>query len=85
MRETTRVPSSEWPPSAKKSSCTPTRSVPSTAAQIPTRISSAGVEGGTGSPSPAASAAGSGRARRSVLPLGVSGMASSATNADGTM
>jgi hypothetical protein len=36
---------SECPPSAKKSSRTPTRSTPSTFAQMPQRISSTGVRG----------------------------------------
>ena len=41
-RETTRVASSECPPSPKKSSSTPTRSSPSTSPQIPASISSGG-------------------------------------------
>ena len=41
-REITRVASSEWPPSSKKPSCAPTRSRPSTCAQIPASSSSVG-------------------------------------------
>ncbi len=42
-RLTSRVASSEWPPSAKKSSSTPTSSTPRTSANRPQRISSCGV------------------------------------------
>ena len=47
MRETTRVASSECPPSSKKLSSTPTRSRRSTSAQIPASTSSTGVRGAT--------------------------------------
>ena len=47
MRETTRVASSECPPSSKKLSSTPTRSSRSTSAQIPASTSSTGVRGAT--------------------------------------
>ncbi len=60
----------------------PARS-PSTSAQMPASSSSTGVRGA--SPGPAAAAAGAGRARRSTLPFGVSGSASSGTKAAGTM
>ena len=46
-RETTRVASSECPPSSKKLSVTPTRSSRSTSAQISASTSSAGVRGAT--------------------------------------
>ncbi len=86
MRETTRVASSECPPTSKKLSCAPTRSSRSTSAQIPARISSAGVRGAV-KPSSVAEpdAAGAGRARRSTLPLDVSGSDSSTTTTPGTM
>ncbi|HEX5872796.1 MAG TPA: hypothetical protein VFY65_20335 [Longimicrobium sp.] len=86
-RETTRVASSECPPSAKKSSFRPTRSTRSSSAQIPASTSSAGVRGATypSAEVDAAAASGAGRALRSTLPLGVSGSASIATMAPGTM
>ncbi len=46
-RAATRVARSEWPPSAKKSSSTPTRSTPSTSAQIPASVASAALRGAT--------------------------------------
>ncbi len=46
-RETTWVASREWPPSAKKSSRTPTRSIRSTSAQMPASSSSTGPPGAT--------------------------------------
>jgi hypothetical protein len=66
---------------------TPTRSTPSSSPQAAASSSSTGVRGGP----PAApcgravTESGSGRARRSTLPLGVSGSASSSTKAEGTM
>ncbi len=82
-RETMRVARSEWPPSSKKSAWTPTRSAPSTSAQIPASTSSVGVEGATYASADDPSGAGS--ARRSTLPLGVRGSVSSSTKAEGTM
>ena len=83
MRLISRVASSEWPPSAKKLSSMPTRSSPSTSANSPHSSSSCGVRGAGASAAGASSGAGS--ARRSSLPLGVSGSRSSTTNAAGTM
>ena len=82
-RETTCVASSEWPPSSKKPSSTPTRSAPSTSAQIPASTSSVAVRGAAyAAPLPCS---GAGSARRSTLPLAVSGRLSSTTKAPGTM
>ncbi len=83
-RVATRVASRECPPSSKKLSSTPTRSTPSTSAQIPASTSSVGVRGATYA-SAAPESSGAGSARRSVLPCGVSGSASSTTTAAGTM
>ena len=52
-RDTTRVASSECPPSRKKSSATPTRSTPSTSAQIAASARSVGVRGAAKPPSSA--------------------------------
>ena len=54
---------------------------------MPASSSSSGVRGGARTPGsgPAPAASGAGRARRSTLPLGVSGRAASATKAAGTM
>ena len=83
----TCVASSEWPPRSKKLSWTPTRSSPSTSAQMLASVSSIGPRGGDerGVSSRDRSRSGAGRASRSTLPFGVSGSASSATNAEGTM
>ena len=62
----------------------PPAPAPSTSAQIPASTSSTGVRGATYRSSAAASS-GAGSALRSSLPLGVSGSASSSTNAAGTM
>ena len=70
------------PPSAKKLSSMPTRSTPSTSANRPHNTSSCGVRGPRHS---AAVSSGAGSARRSILPLAVSGRRSSTTNAAGTM
>ena len=83
MRDTTCVARSECPPRSKKLSSAPGRT-PSTDSQIPATISSAGVRGGT-RVAAAAEASGSGRERRSTLPLGVRGMASIITQRAGTM
>ena len=82
-RDTTRMATSEWPPSAKKLSSAPTRSSPSTALQIPAITSSAAVRGATYA---AASSrpSGAGSALRSILRVGVSGSSPSITNAEGT-
>ncbi|GEK03217.1 hypothetical protein TNCT1_54930 [Streptomyces sp. 1-11] len=62
---------------------TPISSVPSTSAQIAARARSSAVRGAT---RPAATArSGAGRARRSILFCGVSGIRSSTTRAEGTM
>ena len=71
------------PAQAKKSSSTPTRSIPSTSAQIPARSSSAGVRGAA-KDSPLRRS-GAGRARRSSLPLAVRGSSVRNTQAEGIM
>jgi hypothetical protein len=76
----TRNTSSELPPREKKSSCTPTRSTPSTSAQIQAMAASVALRGGVCS-----FAVGAGSAERSTLPLTASGSRSSATNTVGTM
>ncbi len=83
IRVTTRVASSECPPSSKKSSVTPTRSTRSTSIQIPARASSTGVRGPT-KRSAGVAASGAGKAATSTLPLGVCGSRSSRTIALGT-
>ncbi|ASW55339.1 hypothetical protein CIK06_15935 [Plantactinospora sp. KBS50] len=45
MRAATRTARSELPPSTKKSSCTPTRSTPSTSAQVAASRRSSSVRG----------------------------------------
>ncbi len=81
---TRRTASSEWPPSSKKSSSTPTAGSPSTSANAAHSASSRGLDGPR--PAPVAAAwSGAGRAWRSSLPLAVSGSDSSTTQADGTM
>jgi hypothetical protein len=84
-REITWVASSEWPPRSKKLSPALTRSTPSTSAQTRATSRSAGVRGATPSLPLCTAAEGAGRARRSTLPLGVRGSASSRTNVDGTI
>ncbi|MQY32035.1 hypothetical protein NRB56_76520 [Nocardia sp. RB56] len=81
-REATWVAISELPPSSKKSSSTPTRTIPSTSPKIWATISSIGVVGARNSRT---SKTGAGSARRSSLPEALSGKASSTTIADGTM
>ena len=72
------------PPSAKKSSWTPTEGSPSTSANSSASVASAAVAGSASPVSAAQSGAGS--ALRSSLPFGVSGSAPSSTIAvDGTM
>src|ERR1700757_4797224 len=71
------------PPSSKNDSSTPTRSSPSTWAYMPARISSTALAGARyRSPS---WYSGAGSARLSSFPLTVSGSASTATTAAGTM
>ena len=84
MRNVSRAASSEWPPSAKKSSWTPTAAGPAARPQTSARAGLDGVARGTRS-CPSFGAAGARQRARSSLPLGVSGKASSATNAAGTM
>ena len=83
--EQTRVAASESPPSSTKVSCTPTGPAPSTSAQMPASRRSSSVRGSTRSPSASRCPSGAGRAARSSLPLGPTGNAGTATNADGTM
>ncbi len=82
-RETSWVASREWPPRSKKSSWTPTRSWRSSSAQSPASTSSTGFRGAA--PVSASCRRGAGNARRSTLPLGVTGRAGSSTTAAGTM
>ncbi len=83
MRLMSRVASSEWPPRRKKWSSMVADGSPSTAAKSPHSTSSAGVRGAR--PALSVLCLGAGSARRSILPLVVSGSASRTTNADGTM
>ena len=73
----------ESPPSSKKLSWMPTRSVPRTSAQMAAMAFSAGVRGATYSAGGGGRRPGAGRARRSTLPLGVSGQRVQAVKADG--
>ena len=83
---TTRTASSEPPPSSKKLSLRPIRSRSSTAAMAPHRAVSSSPCGGSNGPAQSGRCRpGTGSAARSSLPLGVSGIASSATYATGTM
>ena len=89
-RDATWVARSECPPSWKKSSSTPTRPAtrsPSTSAQIAARSASVALRGAVDSPPAPAPRSGAirERARRSTLPLGVSGRAGRRTKALGTM
>ena len=78
-----RVASSECPPSAKKSSSERAGAL-SSSAQISARTISVG-ERGAAAGATGALVSVSGRARRSTLPLGVTGSAGRNTHADGTM
>ncbi len=80
-RDSTRVASRECPPRSKKSSWMPIRGRSSRSAQTPAISSSVGVRGETSAPPTGAS--GSGRARRSSLPLGVTGSSGSSTQEAG--
>ena len=86
-REETFVASSECPPRAKKLSSLPTVSTFRTSDQIAATISSAGVRGAEKAVpvSRLAAVPMAGRARRSTLPLGLRGRASSATKNAGIM
>ncbi len=78
---TTETASSEWPPSAKKSSSTPTEGRSSTAAKARHSSSSRAFAGAR---PPPGTYSGAGRAARSTFPLGVRGRTASSTSADGT-
>ena len=84
IREASRMLRIESPPNSKKLSSAPTRSAPSTSAQIRASARSASVRGSR-YPSVGRPASGAGSALRSSLPLALSGNRSSATNAAGTM
>src|SRR6266566_3684417 len=85
-RKITRVASSEWPPSSKKSSWAPTRSRPRTWAQIPASSSSTSPRGATyASPISGRPVPGAGSAARSSFPFGVSGRTVSSVKAAGIM
>ncbi len=77
----------ELPPSSKKLSWTPAVSIPRAALNIPASSISRAVRGATSSRStfPAQSMLRLARTPRSALPLGLSGIDSRATTADGTM
>ncbi len=82
-REASRIASSEWPPSAKKSSSAPTEGTPSTSAKQSATSSCAGPRGRR-EPVPGAAGSGSGRAARSSFPFGVSGNSDTTAIAAGT-
>ncbi|MND96763.1 hypothetical protein D3C80_890650 [compost metagenome] len=82
LRETIWVASREWPPSSKKSSSRPTWATPSTSRQMAARRCSTSVCGATCS---RWRHCGSGRALRSSLPAGDSGIASRRSRCAGTM
>src|SRR5215472_12462835 len=82
MRLIRRVASSEWPPSAKKSSSIPTRSNPNTSANSAHSNSSRGLRAKR---TTEARTCGAGSAARSSFPFAVSGRRSNTTIADGTM
>ncbi len=78
MRATIRVAVSELPPRSKKLSVVPIRSTPSSSENTPAIFFSSRVAGAWNSPVPTSNR-GSGRARRSSFPAGVSGSESSTT------
>ncbi|MMZ67945.1 hypothetical protein D1872_305840 [compost metagenome] len=78
-----RTASRECPPSSKKLSSMLTPRRPNTSANRSQRISSCGLRGAL--PPAASCISGIGRALRSSLPFGVSGIACMTTTADGTM
>ena len=78
--------SSEWPPSSKKWSWRPTRSTPSSSLpDAGQRLLDLACAAPRTARAATAAPSGAGSALRSSLPLGVSGSASSATKAAGTM
>ncbi|GCL40104.1 hypothetical protein SR1949_52380 [Sphaerospermopsis reniformis] len=85
IRETICVASRECPPSSKKLSFTPTDSTFSTCNHVCVSSSSMGLRGATYFSTIVLSNSGFGRARRSILPLGVCGRFSNLTKADGIM
>ena len=86
MRAISLVAVSEWPPSAKKLSLTPTGAgSSSSSATIAASFDSTGVRGATGIWPVPAPQSGSGSARWSIFPLPVSGSAGSTTKVAGTM
>ncbi len=93
IRDTAMVARREWPPRSKKLSSMPTRSTPSTSAQISATTRSVASRGAMNSAPPAAarsrsarspSGRAAGRAARSSLPEAFTGSASSATKSAGT-
>ncbi|RPK72270.1 hypothetical protein EES44_02890 [Streptomyces sp. ADI96-15] len=88
-RETTFSPAMESPPSVKKSWWAPTRPAPSTSAQTSATTvcvpGSGAVYCAPSSFRPPSASPGAGSARRSTLPLTVSGSAASSTRSEGTM
>jgi hypothetical protein len=74
----------ESPPRSKKSSSTPTRSIPSTPATTRATARSVSVRGSTCPDLPDAPRSGAGSAAWSTFPFPVNGNASTTTNADGT-
>ncbi len=84
-RAATRAASSECPPRSKKSSSGPAEASSRTSAYAPATISSRASRGVRPAVAAAPAKSGAGSARRSTLPLAVSGKASRTTTADGTM
>ena len=82
---TTRIASSEWPPRAKKSSWTPTRSTPSSSDQIRASTSPPSPPRRWYPRPPSAAASGAGSARRSSLPFGGQRQRVQPDDAAGTM
>ena len=79
MRTRTRVLSSECPPRAKKSSCTPTLSTSRTSAQTAATTRSVAVRGARYAISSLRLESGVGSEPLSIFPLGVCGKASRKT------
>jgi len=81
-----RSANKEYPPSAKKLSCTPMGVIPKTCSQIAASCNSIRFRGSISwALSCTGAVEGIGKAPRSTLPLGVSGNSSSETIAAGTM
>ncbi len=76
---------SELPPSAKKSSSAPIRSVPSSSAKTAATVCCADPAGARYSVTGVSVSSGFGSALTSTLPFGVSGISSSTTTAAGTI